>query len=278
MLYKPQECDPVELVIAKRQLVVDLMDRMLINGKDYGVLPGTSDMMLFKAGAEKLAQLFLLSVTTEMSSDSIEDWDKGFFYYRYKATVRDRTNFVIADQEAACSSHESKYRYRWVGEKFATEQQKAQAVERKKRQGRGGEYWSLKVDNPDPADVQNTVMKMAQKRAYVGAVRIATGVSDIFIQLSPEQQAQLDEETIDVDIIETPSSGKTISNAQIGRLSAIATEAGYTEAGLKAMVNNFGYKTRKDIPSAKYEQICNIAEDKNAAAKWNRAQEIPALV
>ena len=39
-----------------------------------------------------------------------------------------------------------------------------------------------KMDNPDLADVWNTVLKMAKKRAYVDGMLSATGASDIFTQ------------------------------------------------------------------------------------------------
>ena len=39
-----------------------------------------------------------------------------------------------------------------------------------------------KQENPDIADVYNTVLKMAKKRAHIDAILTATGASDIFTQ------------------------------------------------------------------------------------------------
>jgi len=48
-----------------------------------------------------------------------------------------------------------------------------------------------KAENPDIADVYNTVLKIAKKRAHVDAIITVTAASDIFIQdvedLLPDQ-------------------------------------------------------------------------------------------
>ena len=47
----------------------------------------------------------------------------------------------------------------------------------------GNEWqWMERVENPDVIGLQNTIQKMAQKRAIVGAVLLATGASEFFTQ------------------------------------------------------------------------------------------------
>ena len=118
---------------------------VLIEGKhgsgDYGVIPGTgSKPTLFKSGAEKLCMAFSLSPEYEII-DKVEDDEAGWYSYSVKCTLANReTGIVWATQIGRCDS----------GEK-----------------GR------------DKASA-NTCLKMAQKRAYVGATLNATMTSDRF--------------------------------------------------------------------------------------------------
>jgi ERF superfamily len=64
----------------------------------------------------------------------------------------------------------------------------------------------------------------------------------------------------------------TITEKQITRMMAIAQKAGYTEAAIKAVVNQAGFASRKDIPFGKvYDDICATlgTEDSAIVAGWN---------
>jgi hypothetical protein len=64
----------------------------------------------------------------------------------------------------------------------ATQEEKANG-RLETRTGRNGrQYQVYIVKNPDPADVVNTIDKMAQKRALVAAVLIAVNASELFTQ------------------------------------------------------------------------------------------------
>jgi hypothetical protein len=101
-----------------------------------------------------------------------------------------------------CSTFESKYRYRGgVGESTGQPVPKKywtlKETDRKAAQELigGAGYSTKKIDgsweickiiekmeNPDPSDQWNTVVKMGCKRAFVHAVRTATGTADVFTQ------------------------------------------------------------------------------------------------
>ena len=42
--------------------------------------------------------------------------------------------------------------------------------------------WQLRKDNTEPLNLKNTILKMAQKRAFIGAILIATGASEFYTQ------------------------------------------------------------------------------------------------
>jgi hypothetical protein len=63
----------------------------------------------------------------------------------------------------------------------------ATKVQRKKKDGGFMDAWQIgsfvyRIPNPDVSDIINTVEKMAQKRALIAAVLIATGISGMFTQ------------------------------------------------------------------------------------------------
>jgi len=81
----------------------------LREGIDYGYIvnpktgkPINQKPFLFKAGAEKLARLFNLTVEFEL--DKTEDWDKGLFVYRITARAIDRDGRVVGTGYGIASS------------------------------------------------------------------------------------------------------------------------------------------------------------------------------
>jgi len=66
---------------------------------------------------------------------------------------------------------------------------RARKVTKKSKAGKDLDGWELdetvtvyRILNPDVIGVKNTIMKMAQKRAFVGAILLATGASEFFTQ------------------------------------------------------------------------------------------------
>ena len=177
----------IQHAVARRQAVIDYTRRMMIDGTDYGKIPGTGDKpTLLKPGAEKLASLFGLSPLFEIVEREM-DWTgdnhggEPFFYIQYRCTLT-RGEIVAGQGVGSCNSWEKKYRYRTVYPNRATAEEKERG-RLETRSGKGGSsYQVYVVKNPDPADVVNTIDKMAQKRALVAAVLIAVNASELFTQ------------------------------------------------------------------------------------------------
>ncbi len=147
----------VRQAMARRQMLIDYTAALMVKGRDFGRIPGAGDKpTLLKPGAEKLASLFGLSPLFE-TVESVMDWTGGdhdgepFFYIRCRCTLT-RGEQVVGQGLGSCNSWEKKYRYRNSGK------------------------------NPNPADLVNTIDKMAQKRALVAAVLIAVNASEFFTQ------------------------------------------------------------------------------------------------
>lgn len=162
-------------LIEKKQVLKEFIKGQLTEGikGDFAVVPGTNSKSLLKPGAEKLMQLFGLRSEVEKVSE-ILDHNGNFAMFVYKASVfHIRSGIKIAECEASCNSKEKKYATRgeWI-----------------KNQNNVSE--KVQVETPI-YDILNTLMKMCQKRAIVGAVILATGASDFFTQdLEDETDAQ----------------------------------------------------------------------------------------
>lgn len=171
----------------RRQALVEFTKSIMVSGKDYGVIPGTGDKpTLLKPGAEKLTTFFGLAPRFELLDKSM-DWTgsehggEAFFYLQYRCDLY-RDNVIVGSGVGSCNSWEKKYRWRNVYPNQATDEEKATGkLETKK--GRGGSTYQVYViKNPDPADLVNTIDKMAQKRALVAATLIAVNASEFFTQ------------------------------------------------------------------------------------------------
>ena len=184
----------------------EFIEGVLREGVDFGVVPGSTKPALLKPGAEKMSSFFGLRPSFS-DITVIEDWTgeqhggEQFFYYRQKCSLY-RAGEIIGTADGSCNSWEKKYRYRqsdrmcpicgktaiikgkieygggWIcfgkkggcGEKFTDQD------ERITKQETG------QVKNLDIAEQVNTILKMAQKRALVASILIATGASDYFTQ------------------------------------------------------------------------------------------------
>jgi len=180
--------------------------RQMIKGEDYGVIPGTAKPTLFKPGAEKLCFFHGLSIEYECTS-RLEDWDNGRFAYTYLCSLRDRrTGLVIAQCEGSANSLEKRYRWRYVPEFKATEEEKARAIRKERRRSKAGnEYIMLVLENDDPFSLVNTLQKMAQKRALIGATLHATRASGYFTQDIEDIVEHLPDATLEAGVV--PGNG-----------------------------------------------------------------------
>lgn len=187
----------------QRQLLMQYVKAHMIAGTDFGVIPGTNDRKsLLKPGAEKLTELF--RCTPEFTIvERTEDWDKPLIHYVIRCRViAAESGVIVAEGLGSCNSRESKYRYR-NGERTCPTCGKPTIINGKKEYGGGFICFAKKggcgakfadgdrsitgqtvgkVENPDVADIANTILKMAKKRAHVDAAIALARCSDMFTQ------------------------------------------------------------------------------------------------
>ncbi len=198
---EPQGTSLVSVAQIKERLeqVQQLMKTAMQPGEDYGVIPGTgSKPTLLKAGAEKLAMMFQFDAQFETEKHLDED---GHLTIETKCTLYHApTGNRLGSANAVCSTREAKYAYR-KGQRLCPACGKPAIIKGKEEYGGGWVCFKkkggcgMKYDDRDPditsqpegevandklADSYNTVIRMAEKRAYVAAIRLVTACSSIF--------------------------------------------------------------------------------------------------
>lgn len=166
--------------VARYNDMVEFVKTMMKKGQDFDRVPGTDKDTLMKAGAEKLASFFRL-VPEFVATHEVEDWDAPLFSYRYKCILK-HGGEIVAEAEGSCNSRESKYAWRKAYPDTMTEQERSVAKAIQRRTRSGSVYTEYRVPNEDIYSQVNTIQKMAQKRAFVGAVLIACNASAFFTQ------------------------------------------------------------------------------------------------
>jgi len=196
----------VEATRTQVNKVQALMKSVMKKDVHYGRIPGTGKDALYKAGAEKIGLTFRVGSRIHEEKTDLGD---GHYDFSYKVELyHTPTQQFLGEGVGSASTKESKYRYRWfeedsgvpvpmsfhkggkisdLHEALKTKRKKVPegaSIVAKKRESDGKLhiFYKYKIDNPDIADVYNTVRKMGKKRAYVDAVISAFSLSDIFTQ------------------------------------------------------------------------------------------------
>ena len=194
----------IETALSRWESIQQFIGRIMVLDEDFGTIPGSKKPSLLKPGAEKLTAFFGLAPTFEVT-ERTEDWagdrlGEPFFHYEVKCKLS-RDGLVRGEGLGSCNSREVKYRYR-DGERKCPACGSAAIIKSKyddcgwlcfaKKGGCGAKYavgdpriegqQLGRVPNPDVADLVNTLLKMAKKRAHIDAVLNTTGASQFFTQ------------------------------------------------------------------------------------------------
>lgn len=146
-------------------------------GVHYGKIPGTPKPTLYKAGAEKILATFRIATDFEVTDLSTDDCIR----YRVKVIGVLPSGEIIGYGIGECSTDEEKYR--WKKPACDDEWHAADAtMRREKFSAYNGKTQKTKQIRTNPADLGNTVLKMAKKRGMIDMVLTSTAASDVFDQ------------------------------------------------------------------------------------------------
>lgn len=185
---------------------------------DFGVVPGTNKPTLLKPGAEKILMMMGLRSEFEIV-DSTRDFENGFFQYQVRCKLY-RGDMLVTEGLGSCNTKERKY------------------------------------IKQDPYTLDNTVLKMAKKRALVDASLLVASLSDIFTQ-DLEDMDLSGEKVTGRKRYATDQDG-TITTKQAKRMFALAK--GDADV-VRDVLNKFGYKNSADVKKTEYDKVCSTIEE-----------------
>lgn len=216
--------DRIDALQRRMAIITAVMANVLVDGRDYGVVPGTGDKpTLLKAGAEKLMLTFSLAAG-EPTVDDLSDGEQ--IRYRVSVPIVNGEGRVLAVGVGEASTNEEKYRWRRpvCDEEYETTPAESKRI--KWARGQGGKASQVLQIRTSPADLANTVLKMAHKRAFIGGTLMATGASSVFNQREAELEKELGESRLDAP--EAPKvrrASETRAAATPSRAGELVTDA-----------------------------------------------------
>jgi len=171
--------------------IQQLMDAVLKPGTkengydgDFGIIPGTGNKpSLWKSGSEQILAMFEIAVEPVVEDLSTNDC------FRYRVTAKlyyAPTQIFLGAGIGEASTDETKYRW-----KRCYSQKEFDATDPERRKIKYSQYkdsngmWADKEEmliRTEAADLANTVLKMAKKRAQIDATLTVTGASSMFAQ------------------------------------------------------------------------------------------------
>lgn len=222
-----------------RDRVKRVQQELMTDGVDYGMVPGTKKPSLLKPGAETLCKLYHVVPAFDMAvnhgdGERLPDIGVRAVCYLHQGS---KAGPIVGEGIGSANSFEKKYRYRAAQKACPScgcegTIRRSKFADRDSRDGSKGWYCHDKaggcgaqfkaddkaivgqeggqIDNPDPHDVENTLLKMAAKRAQVDAVLRYTATSGLFTQ------------DIEDDVDDKPSrdAGKAQESGTAGRQPA----------------------------------------------------------
>ncbi len=218
---------PVQALIARQEAIATVMKTVMKEKVHYGTVPGCKKKSLYLPGAEKLLETFQLAARPSLTEDlSTPDTIR---YRVHFEVYNPATGVVLATEAGECSSDEEKYHWRRC---YIDEEYKATDPQRRRMKWREGEHKNYEEQQvrTNAADVANTVLAMAGKRAKVRAVRAALAASDIFDvnveDIPPEYRDMAREEEPDREDAATAHPSVARRARQSGTAAAAREEAG----------------------------------------------------
>ena len=259
-------------IIGQVALIQQVMAGVMHDGEHFGRIPGCGDKpSLLKPGAEKLAMTFRLAPEYDIKVEELGGEHRD---YLVVCSLRSLTSREFVGQGVgSCSTKEAKYRFRSGAVEFTGEPVPSEYWDTRKDDpagalellgGRGHStkknpdtgVWEIvvageKVEHDNPADNYNTVLKMAQKRAFIAAILSATAASDIFTQdledLAPTQAPKVDAPVTAVQLA---------SPEQIAAVEEGWQALGRTGASLRsALMHRFGTREPSALTPEQAEQV-----------------------
>lgn len=243
---------------ASKALIQRVMQAVMKKDVHYGIIPGTKKPTLYKPGSEAILSTFRIAVMPEIQDLSHNDAIR----YRIlaKGVLPDGT--VVGCGVGECSTDEEKYKWRGslCDEEFEdTPEDRRRIKYASKWINRQKQTVKVKQIRTEPADLANTVLKIAKKRAQIDLTLTATGASDTFDQDLEDLPEEYVAERVAVRPTVEPENVEVISDEQAADLQALAEEV---KADLNGFCTFFKVRSISELPINTYATAIKMLEKK----------------
>lgn len=154
-----------------------LVQKVLEPEIDYGIHPGTKSHALKDPGAATIINAFNCYPKAEILFREVTD--TKISYVMDVALISREDGLVKSTGTGACTTMETKYGYRWVTDPEFYGYDRASLKKKKKE-----DQVRYRIANPEWSELENTILKMARKRAEVDAAMALPGVSRFMSKLN----------------------------------------------------------------------------------------------
>jgi hypothetical protein len=254
------------------QALQELLRSVMKPDVHYGILPGCTEPCLYKAGAEQICSMFRLAVKPLIEDLSSPTEARYRIHAEFTHIPSGR---YLGKGVGECSSAEEKYAWRAAvcPEEWKETPESDRRMKWKK--GRDGKSYTVAQVAINTADVRNTVLKMAVKRAVVDGVLRVTACSDIFDQDLEEMNDEVRDHLKDHDREQNASTDRSqsmaprqtngqtgagkpavITDKQVRRMYAIARGSGWSDDDVKGYLHSLGIEHSTAVPVSRYDTIC----------------------
>ena len=183
-------------VVRHVSAVQEVMRAVMKPDVHYGRIPGAGEKpTLFKQGAEVLCLAF--KIGDEYRIEDLSTADVARFRV-ICVGIHQPTGMALGQGIGECSSAEEKYRWRKAvcKEEFEATPANLRRIKFGKKQGG---FYTVEQVRTESADVANTILKMASKRAKISMTLNVTAASDMFGQDLEDLDAVLREHLTEDD-------------------------------------------------------------------------------
>lgn len=164
---------------AMQSIMVDYVRDKMVKEHHYYSFTDGGKPALTKDGAYRICSLFKV-IPGPVDVEIIREAD-GHYTVVSLAKLFNQDGLEIASSRGTASTRESKYAYRWVYGNNVPSDVDVSTLKSRSGTGRNNRPWKqYQMPNPDLADLENTIIKMSEKRATVGAVNKLPLVSELF--------------------------------------------------------------------------------------------------
>lgn len=210
---------------------------LMVEGTDYGTVPGVTKAFLWKSGAETLDKAFGIVASFDVRRIAGGPDEPPYSFHAHALIhIGSKDGPVVGEGFGTCNPWESRYRYR-NAERLCPVCGKPAVIKGKEEYGGGwlcfrkkdgcGAKWPDgskeiegqtvgQVENENPWDLENTIAKMAEKRSHVDGTIRATGTSGLFTQDDDSPAVRPDPPARVPAKIERGDDGSLIGTVEVG--------------------------------------------------------------